>query len=270
MFRYFPKACFQNFPTFLVIANRRLKDMKMILTSIFLIATLVSFSVSAEKVIAAGDPWPPFLDPDSSGNGLVFEIADLAFKTQGYKLEMEFVPWARAIRGVKEANYDVLLATWYTEERNGYLRYSEPYLENEIKFIQRLEDNFEYQGLASLTGKNVGIVRDYGYGDEFLNATNFKRAEANNLLQNVKKLVSGRIDLTLEDEIVSRAILKSRAPHMLQKIKFTKNSFSKKSLFLTSGRKNSRSKKLVEVFNRGIKEIKGNGGFDEIMKRYGF
>jgi len=242
----------------------------MIRVFLFLLTTFVSLSVSAEKVIAAGDPWPPFLNPEQPSNGLVFEIADSAFKAQGYDLEMKFVPWARALNGVKEADYDVLIATWYTEERNEYLLYSEPYLENEIKFIQRLEGSYEYQGLSSLAGKNVGVVRGYGYGDEFSNATNFRRADANNLLQNVRKLVAGRIDLTLEDEIVARALLKASAPHLLGKIKFTKNAFSKKPLHVSSGRKNSRSKKLIGAFNRGIKDIKENGRFDEIMKKYGF
>jgi len=48
----------------------------------------------------------------------VFEIVESAFKTQGYDLEDKVFPWARALNRVKEADYDVLLATWYTEVRN--------------------------------------------------------------------------------------------------------------------------------------------------------
>ncbi len=48
----------------------------------------------------------------------MFEIVESAFKTQGYDLEDKVFPWARALNRVKEADYDVLLATWYTEVRN--------------------------------------------------------------------------------------------------------------------------------------------------------
>ena len=237
---------------------------------LFLLMFSITFPTFSETIIAAGDPWPPFLDPESPSEGIVLEITRAAYKTQGYEVEMNFVPWARAINGVKEADYDVLLGTWYTKEREDFLLYSDAYLENEIKFIKRKEDPFEFTGMDSLTGKNVGIVRGYGYGDNFLHATNFRRPEGKNLLISIKKLVNDRIDLTLEDEIVARAMLQKKAPHLLQKIEFTKNSLSTNSLHVTSGLKNSKHKEYIEAFNKGFKEIKNSGTFEKILKKYGF
>jgi len=236
----------------------------------FLLIASISFPSISETIIAAGDPWPPFLDPKSPSEGIVLEIARAAYKTQGYEVVMKFVPWARAIQGVKEANYDVLLGTWYTKEREEFLHYSDAYLENEIKFIKRKDDPFEFLGMDSLTGKNVGIVRGYGYGDDFLNASNFRRPEGKNLLVSIKKLVNARIDLTLEDEIVARAMLKKEAPHLLDKIIFTKNALSTNTLHVTSGLKNSKHKEYIKAFNEGFKEIKDNGTFGKILKKYGF
>jgi len=236
----------------------------------FLLIASISFPSISETIIAAGDPWPPFLDPKSPSEGIVLEIARAAYKTQGYEVVMKFVPWARAIQGVKEANYDVLLGTWYTTEREEFLHYSDAYLENEIKFIKLKDDPFEFLGMDSLTGKNVGIVRGYGYGDDFLNASNFRRPEGKNLLVSIKKLVNARIDLTLEDEIVARAMLKKEAPHLLDKIIFTKNALSTNTLHVTSGLKNSKHKEYIKAFNEGFKEIKDNGTFGKILKKYGF
>ncbi|WP_255561854.1 transporter substrate-binding domain-containing protein [Zooshikella harenae] len=142
-----------------------------------------------EKITAAGDPWPPFLSPDLPDQGLSVAIVTEAFKREGYDLSMNFVPWARAIDGVKKGSYDILVSTWWTEERTKFLLYSDPYLENQIKFIKRKGDNFEYNGLASLDGKKVGIVRGYGYGDDFMNATNFTHHETSNLIKNLKNLL---------------------------------------------------------------------------------
>ncbi len=239
------------------------------LTSLVL-ALLLSVSCYAETIIAAGDPWPPFLDPDSPTQGIALEITREAFKTQGYEVEMNFVPWARAISGVKEADYDILVGTWYTSERTQFLKYSDPYLENQIKFIKRKGDGFEYDGLESLTGKNVGVVRDYGYGNEFLNAPNFKRPETNDFITNLKKLVAGRIDVTLEDEVVARAMIKQRAPDMLEQVEFTENALSSNKLHVTSGLKNSRHKKIIDAFNQGLKEIQSNGTYDALLQKYGF
>ena len=234
---------------------------------IFITVLLLSLPTLAEKIIAAGDPWPPFSDPDLPGQGISIEITRAAYKAQNYEVEMKFVPWARAIEGVKEADYDVLLAAWHTKERAEFLLYSDSYLENKIKFIKRKGDDFEFNGLASLTGKNVGVVR--GYGDEFSNAPNFNRPEGKNVITSIKKLAAKRIDLTLEDEIVARAMLKKQAPELLYKIEFTKNALSNNSVHVASGLKNSRHKEFIDAFNKGLKEIKSNGTLDAILKKHG-
>jgi polar amino acid transport system substrate-binding protein len=237
---------------------------------VLLITLLLALPTLGETIVAAGDPWPPFVDPDSPDLGIAIEITRAAYKTQGYEIEMKFVPWARAIDGVKEANYDVLLSTWHTNERAKFLLYSDAYLENRIKFIKRKGNDFEFDGLKSLTGKNVGVVRGYGYGDAFLNASNFNRPEGKDVVTNIKKLVAKRIDFTLEDEIVARAMLKKQAPNLLNEIEFTENALSTNSVHVTSGLKNSRHKEFINAFNKGFKVIKSNGTLASILKKYGF
>jgi len=220
----------------------------------------------AEKITAAGDPWPPFLDPEKANNGIIVEIATAAYATQGYELEMNFVPWARALSGVKNASYDLLLGTWWTEERTSYLFYSDPYLENSIKFIKKKGDPFEYDNLTSLAGKSVGVVRGYGYSDDFLAATNFKRPEAKEFIANIRKLTAGRIDLTIEDELVATAIIANKAPKLLSQIEFCEVPLSSNALHVTSGLGNAKHKKLITAFNKGLKEIKRNGEYDKILQ----
>lgn len=93
------------------------------------------------------------------------------------------MPWSRALNDVKEGKIDILPATWFTQERTAYLTYSDNYLTNQVKFIKKAGDNFEFAGLASLNGKKVGIVRGYGYGDEFMNDPSFFRPESTDLKQ---------------------------------------------------------------------------------------
>jgi polar amino acid transport system substrate-binding protein len=230
-----------------------------------ILAILGSVSIQAEKITAVGDPWPPFLDPNQENKGIVVEIATAAYATQGYEIEMSFVPWARAVDGVKNASFDLLLGTWLTAERTEFLMYSDPYLNNSIKFIKQKGSSFEYSGLESLTGKSVGIVREYGYGDAFSNAKNFKKAEAKDFISNIRKLIAGRIDLTLEDEIVAKAIIAKEAPELLNQIEFSTTDYSTNPLHVTSGLANAKHKTLIEAFNKGLVVIKANGEYDKIL-----
>lgn len=225
----------------------------------------------AQSITGAGDPWPPFISPGEAGQpaqGVALEIVTEAFKREGYELTMNFVPWARAIGGVKKGDYDILVGTWWTQERTEFLHYSDFYLENSIKFIKRVNDDFQFNDMASLDGKKIGIVRDYGYGDKFLKAKNFTKSETNDFIINLKKLIDKRVDLTLEDEIVARAWIAENDPELLNKIEFTENALSKNKLYVTSGIKNTQNKAIIDAFNLGLKAIKSDGTFDKILEKH--
>ncbi|EHZ7341230.1 transporter substrate-binding domain-containing protein [Vibrio vulnificus] len=236
---------------------------------LFVVTTLLlSFLSHAAIITAAQDPWAPFVQQNNANPGISVEIVIEAFKTQGHDVDFKIMPWTRALNEVKDGRVDVLVATWFTQERTSYLNYSQPYLENSLKFIKRNGDGFEYNGMDSLSGKNVGIIRNYGYGDEFLKATNFNKPEANDLVANAKKLLAKRIDLTLEDELVAKATL-SGAGMKLSDFDFTNNALSVNPLHVTSGLANAKNGEIIEAFNKGLAEIKANGTFDKILMKYG-
>ncbi len=227
-------------------------------------------SEDGEKVLTSVcDPWPPFVDPDHPEEGLSMEIIRAAYATQGYEVVQEFVPWARAMDGLKIGEYDIVPNAWHNEERAQDFMFSEAYTSNDVKFIKERGSDFEYTGLESLTGMTVGIASGYGYGDEFMDATNFTRDEALDVLANVRRVVEGRVDLTLEDEIVASTVLSSEEPELLEKIEFTDNFLSSNDLYVISGFANPRHEEIISAFNRGLNEIKADGTYDEIFARYG-
>jgi len=245
--------------------------MKKLFLLTILAVTFYSHAFCGElKVLqSASDPWPPFIDPQNPTEGLSLEIARAAYKTQGYKVNHAYKPWARAMMLLKRGKIDIIVNTWMTDERKKFLMYSDTYTANEIKFIKKAEDPFEFNGLESLKGKRIGTVRGYGYGDAFTNSKNFERQEVANLHINIKKLLAGRIDLTLEDEIVARVLIAQKDVHLLERIAFTNNALSKKNMYVTSGLANPNHKEYIEAFNKGLRAIKSNGTYAKIMQKYG-
>ncbi len=242
-----------------------------VLCSLILSAGVFSTHCLAEEkvIVAASDPYPPFTDPTDPKEGLSLVIIRAAYKTQGYTVKMEFVPWARAEALTAEGKYDILPNTWMNEKRKKTLIYSEPYAVNNIKFIKRVDDPFEFNGIATLKGKKIGIIRGYGYGDEFNSSNEFIREEVVDLMTNIKKVVVNRVDLTLEDEIVASYTIKKADPSLFSKIKFTESSLSSNNLYVTSGLKNPRHEEIIIAFNKGLAEIKASGEFNKIFESYG-
>lgn len=231
----------------------------------WLLAIPMSF---AATLTAAQDPWPPFITGDPNMPGISVEVVTAAMKTQGYDVQFKVMPWARALDEVKNGRVDLLPATWYTKERTAFLRYSTPYIENELSFIKLVGNPFEYDGLASLQGKNVGIVRGYGYNSDFMTDKNFNRPESGDLVTNLKKLMSKRIDLTIEDKVVALSIMKEKGIPASQ-FAFTNKSLSRSPVHVTSGIANPNSQKYIDAYEKGIAAIQQNGTFDAILKKYG-
>ena len=42
--------------------------------------------------------WPPYIDRNVCGNGWVFQLAGALFSELGYRITIEFLPWARSVR----------------------------------------------------------------------------------------------------------------------------------------------------------------------------
>ncbi|QDL53951.1 substrate-binding periplasmic protein [Rhodoferax aquaticus] len=222
-----------------------------------------------KTLVAAADPYPPYVDPQMPGDGLAMEIARAAFKTQGYRVKLEMMPWARAEKGVMDGRFDILVDVWRTEARVKEMLFSVPYAVSKIKFLKRKDDPFEFNGLDSLSGKRIGVIRGYGYNDAFNAATHFTREEVTGLDLNIKKLLLKRIDLTPEDEIAAKVFMRRLEPNIAEQLDFTSNALATNPLYVSAGLKNPRHKEIIEAFNKGMQTIKADGTLIAIEKRYG-
>jgi polar amino acid transport system substrate-binding protein len=80
--------------------------MKKIIIFLFIFFSLNSFG---KKVSIATLEWPPYISSKIKGNGSVARIITKAFKSVGYEVEFEFLPWARAISYIKSGQVDAIV-----------------------------------------------------------------------------------------------------------------------------------------------------------------
>ncbi|MBD1556742.1 transporter substrate-binding domain-containing protein [Vibrio sp. S9_S30] len=238
---------------------------------LFLVTVIASMSniriLSAQQIIGVQDRWAPF-SMSGKDKGIAVDIVTEAFKSQGYDLKFKLMPFSRAIHEVKKNRVDVLIATWYIEERATYLEYSDPYFYSKVKFIKLKGDPFEYFGMESLRGRNVGIVRSYGYDDDFSSSLLFQRDPVADTLSNLKKLIARRIDLTIEEPIVASYLMTENGlnPDLFE---VSENSLSVNALHITTSKHHPYANQLIHDFNAGLRKIKKNGTYWSILVKYG-
>ncbi|HAA38792.1 MAG TPA: amino acid ABC transporter substrate-binding protein, partial [Pseudomonas sp.] len=128
---------------------------------------LLATPVFAQRLRLVADAWPPFTDATLINGGLATDIVTTALARAGYASDFQQVPWARALMGVGDGRYDVLVNAWYDEARTQLGQFSGEYLLNRVRFIKRRDDPIEFQNLEQLHDYPIAVVRGYAYSAAF-------------------------------------------------------------------------------------------------------
>jgi polar amino acid transport system substrate-binding protein len=183
-----------------------------------LVAALVSVLLITGPGIAAditivADEWAPYCGRhDAAQPGYGVELVKQIFEAAGYSLVYRIKPWTRAIADTRAGKHNAIIGA-FKEEAPDFVFPEEEFGVAVYAVYARAGNDWKYDGLASLRGLSIGVIKDYSYGEAF--NSYFKKNTArvqyvhgqNPLYQNLRKLLSGRIDvlIAVEDVISYKA-----------------------------------------------------------------
>ena len=231
--------------------------------------TLLAQHARAEPLRLVGDLWPPFTDGTLVNGGLATDLVSTALARAGYSSGFEQVPWARAMMGLRNGRYDILVNAWYDEDRMKIGEFSAPYLQNRLRFIRRKDSPVDFTTLAQLSGYGIAYVPGYAYTAEFDTHTQLKKVPVHNFAMAVRMLVAGRVSLTLEDEYVARYRLARESARVRNAVEFMPKVLSENQLQILVSLQNPDHAKIVSDFDREIIAMKADGSFDRLLKAHG-
>jgi polar amino acid transport system substrate-binding protein len=232
--------------------------------------SIPSGHAAAQKLtVAALVDYPPFSDIGRPQLGFANELFTTAIRRAGYEVEIVMLPWSRALAGMQNGTYDILTCVWKTPEREKSMVFTAPFAVNRLVFAQRAHEDFVYQSLADLTGRTIGTIPGYAYDEAFLTATNFKREEAANVATNLRKLSAGRIDLTVEDELILRFIINTQLPDLKMMVDLAPGALSENPLHFAVSRRRPDAEKVASAFNAALAAMRGDGSYDHLLEKHG-
>jgi polar amino acid transport system substrate-binding protein len=226
-------------------------------------------SAAAEKLRLVADAWPPFTDATLINGGLATDIVSTALARAGYASDFEQVPWARAMLGVGEGRYDVLVNAWYTEDRTKLGQFSGEYLLNRVRFIKRKDTPIEFNNLQQLHAYPIAVVRGYAYSPAFEDDTALQKVPVHSFAMAVRMVAADRVKLTLEDEYVARYYLARESSKVRNAVEFMPKPLSENSLHILVSLKNPEHAQIVAGFDREIARMKADGSYERLMKQHG-
>jgi polar amino acid transport system substrate-binding protein len=244
------------------------KRLRNLLGVLLTLCVFSSPSSATDLNVVHSGKWPPYADASLPGQGLAVEIVTTALKRAGYTTYIRIDSLDRILQGGALGVYDVFATPWYSEARNEYLDYSKPYLESRIRFVKKKGKDFKFESLADLKGLMVGIVQDYAYDDAFNQSRDIIKIPERNLIQNLLKLTQGRIDLTLDDELVLQYEINRYMPNSISELEFLPKPLAVRGIHIGVSRENPDHAKIVAAFDKAIQEMKKDGSFDSIVAKH--
>lgn len=217
-----------------------------------------------EMIFATEGTWSPWTFHDADGNltGYDIEVARAIAAELGVEASFAEGEWDGLLAGLDSGRYDTMAnGVSVTEQREEQYDFTEPYAYNRIVVIT-LNDS-DITSLDDLEGKRTANTLGSSYATlaESYGATNTGVDDFN---QTIELLQQGRIDATLNDEVVFYDYLRAH-PDAPLKIAAENDEPTHVAFPL---RKGSETETLREAMNEAITTLRENGTLSSLSNEF--
>lgn len=241
---------------------------KMVLAATLAAATLLSFGAAhadgMKITIATEGAYPPFNAKDAAGNLIGFDVDIAKAICAQMKADCTIVAqdWDGIIPGLVAKKYDAISASMsITGERKKTVNFTNRYYSNHLRIVAK--KGSKVVDAASLAGKNVGAQRSTVAAkwveDKAGRTANAKLYDTQTAAYS--DLKAGRLDALVSDVYPAYDWLQKNPGY-----EFVGSKIDIKDLIGIAIRKDDN--KLREAMNKAIDEIRANGKYAEINKKY--
>lgn len=225
---------------------------------------------SGEKVwvIATDTAFKPFEYTDDNGDfvGIDMEILDAVAKDQGFEYKVDVLGWDAAIAACQAGQADGMIAgASITEERkaSGWIFSDGYYDANQSMAVEASSD---IDGFDDLAGKSVAVKTasmSATYAEELATEYGFTVTYFEDSPTMYQAVVGGQVAAVFDDTPIMASNIKETGIAM-KIVDGTGNDPAQYGFAIF----NADNQELVDMFNAGLKNIKANGTYDEIISKY--
>jgi polar amino acid transport system substrate-binding protein len=210
--------------------------------------------------------WQPYSGAALPEQGAAAAVVKAAFQAEGYTVDIDFYPWARAMHLVENADeYDGIFPVYHSAARARWLNCGSSLGSSPLGFAERRAAPVAWSTLADLGQYKIGVVRDYVNTEAFDSMVAAGRIDADvagSDVQNLQKLAHGRIDLAVIDRNVLERLLKSPTLRSLlggdaqgsTALQFNRRVLENKELYICFKR-NDADERIANAFAAGLRKI---------------
>ncbi len=247
--------------------------MKKILCLVMVLCLALSFAACTKTndvdfVIATDKGFSPFEFQDADGNivGIDMDILAEIAKDQGFTYELQYVGWDAAIAACQAGQADGMIAgASITEERkasgwifsDGYYDATQGMAVASDSTISKFED---------LKGKKVAVkngTMSNAYAESLKDEYGFEVVTFSTSPDMYQAVMGGQVSACFDDTPILKYNIKIGELDM-KFVEGTENEPAQYGMAIF----NADNQNLLDLFNKGLENIKANGKYDEIIAKY--
>jgi polar amino acid transport system substrate-binding protein len=232
--------------------------------------SVASFSQAESKTLTVcTNSWAPFTGESLPGMGKTWRVIQAIMEPQGYITELQFMPWARALKSVESGDCDALPDAFHTKERSVWAWYSAPYSEVKTVFFKRKDKQILFNTLADLKGLTIGVIRGAAVNPDFDHADYLKKQEVVDERQGLAMLHADRIDLYVTGDLSGLhqlTLMTEKHPNITQEIEIITPYLAKNKLHLAISKKAKHGQTILRDFNQGLADLIKSGEYHSIFQ----
>lgn len=213
----------------------------------------------------ASDVWPPFTGAKGEPR-VAIELVSRALSRAGVKSSVEMVDVGALTPGLKDRRFDGTSAIWKSPEREAYLIFSKPYLENRLVVVGRKGSDVAMDSLSALTGKRVAIVEAFDYGSAIEEAKAPIFVPGSSDQGNLQRLLAGEVDYVLVDDLLAHHLLTDYRAESNRLLAVGKTSLVVRPLHFALRRDVPNAEAIIARFDTEIDRMIADGSIHKILE----
>jgi len=243
----------------------RLRIVSAVTLLIVLLFGAFAGAAPAAPLRLVSDVWPPFTDKEGQPRQAM-DLVKAALLRGGVHTKFTILPWTDAVSAIEQGKADGSAAMWKSPEREKYLLFSKPYLENRLLLVGRKGENVSYLKVADLAGKRLALTKGYAYGDSVTRAPNVQLVVRDSDAACLRAVLAKEADYALLDELLVRQLFDFNVKKAEALVAAGSVPIVKYPLYFAIRKDYPGASDIIAAFDRNVLAMIADGTYNTVLR----
>lgn len=244
---------------------------------LWILAMLSAPPLLADTLSIRADDWFPVNGkPGSRQEGVYIDLVRDIVEAAGHTLDYRLMSWDAAVAAVKAGDYDCVVGAT-PSDAPGFVYTAQPWMRFDNVFYALADRQLAVAGVDSLEQHVVGVIEGYSYGDALdayvaAHKADPARVQLTTIGRNpletlVNRLVTGKVDVVVESEVVMQSHLsKTRLGGRIVQVGSMQD---RQPIYIACSPAKPASRTWVALLDAGFQRHLRDGTLDAFYSKYG-